>query len=211
LDQTVTSTIVKGNPMYRIDGQPAKGRIIFAHGAGAPMDSGFMQSVALGLAVTGFEVVRFEFGYMQARRDDGRRPPSRMPQLLDEFARQVELFDDGQPLWLAGKSMGGRVATMLLEQTRAQGALVFGYPFHPQRQPERLRIEHLAGLSRPVHIFQGTRDALGSRLEVESYALSPEVYLHWLEDGDHDLKPRKASGLTQAQHLHSVFARVASL
>jgi hypothetical protein len=198
--------------MYMIDGHPVKGRIIFAHGAGAPMDSDFMQSVALGLAGAGFEVVRFEFVYMQTRRDDGRRrPPSRMPQLLDEFAQQVAQFDDGLPLWLAGKSMGGRVATMLLEQTRAQGALVFGYPFHPPRQPQRLRVEHLAGLSRPVHIFQGTRDALGSRAEVETYGLSPEVRLHWLDDGDHDLKPRKASGFTQAQHLDRVFAQLASL
>ncbi len=198
--------------MVKLDGQPHKGRIILAHGAGAPMDSAFMEAVAQGLADVGYQVVRFEFPYMQARREDGRRrPPNRMPQLLACFSEHIERFHDGAPLWLAGKSMGGRVATMLLEQSVAQGALVFGYPFHAAKKPEHPRIEHLERLTRPIHIFQGTRDALGCRERVETYSLSPQVRLHWLEDADHDLKPRKASGFSQAGHLGRVFARVGAL
>ncbi|GGO75805.1 hypothetical protein GCM10011348_01470 [Marinobacterium nitratireducens] len=173
------------------------------------MDSEFMDTVAGGLSARGFEVVRFEFPYMQARRADGRkRPPNPMPKLLAAFAEEVAALDDGVPLWLAGKSMGGRVATLLLEQTQAEGALVFGYPFYAAGRPEKPRTEHLESMSRPVHIFQGTRDPMGSRERVEGYRLSPQVHLHWCEDGDHDLKPRKASGLTQRQHLEAVFDSV---
>lgn len=200
--------------MYITDGRPLKGRILFAHGAGAPMDSDFMEMAAKGLAGAGLEVMRFEFPYMQARREDGRRrPPSRMPQLLEYFRARIEELNDGVPLWLAGKSMGGRIATMVLEEApeNVRGALVLGYPFYAVKKPQQPRIEHLAQLSRPVHIFQGTRDALGSRARVQDYILSEQVLLHWLEDGDHDLKPRKASGFTQEQHLAAVFATVAGL
>jgi predicted alpha/beta-hydrolase family hydrolase len=92
-----------------------------------------------------------------------------------------------------------------------RGALVFGYPFYAVKKPQQPRIEHLAQLDLPVHIFQGTRDALGSQAQVEAFALSPQVRLHWLQDGDHDLKPRKASGLTQQQHLATAFGIVAGL
>ncbi len=200
--------------MYITDGQPRKGRILFAHGSGAPMDSDFMQAAALGLAGCGYQVLRFEFPYMQARREDGRRrPPSRMPQLLEHFRARIDELDDGVPLWLAGKSMGGRVATMLLNDAPdyVRGALVFGYPFYPVKKPQSPRIEHLAELPLPVHIFQGTRDALGNRKAVQSYGLSARLQVHWLEDGDHDLKPRKASGFSQDQHLAAVFAAVARL
>lgn len=200
------------NAVQLINGQPERGRILLAHGAGAPMDSPFMEVVAEGLARQGFEVVRFEFPYMQARREDGRRrPPNPMPRLQQAFMEQVAALDGGTPLWLAGKSMGGRVATLIVEQTQARGALVFGYPFYPAGRFDRPRIEHLQSMTRPVHIFQGTRDPMGNRERVQDYALSPAVHLHWLEDGDHDLKPRKSSGLTQQQHLSTIFAMVARL
>ncbi|NVK41332.1 MAG: alpha/beta fold hydrolase [Oceanospirillaceae bacterium] len=198
--------------MHLINGAPERGRILFAHGAGAPMDSEFMNVVASGLAARGFQVVRFEFPYMQARREDGRkRPPNPMPRLLAAFTEQAAELDDSVPLWLAGKSMGGRVATMVLEETQAKGALVFGYPFHAAGRPEKPRIEHLKSIERPVHIFQGTRDPMGSRERVEAYELSGAVELHWCEDGDHDLKPRKASGLSQLQHLETAFDTVADI
>nr|WP_067289629.1 alpha/beta family hydrolase [Marinobacterium profundum] len=200
--------------MFITDGEPLKGRILFAHGAGAPMDSDFMQAAAQGLVECGYQVMRFEFPYMQARREDGRRrPPSRMPQLLEHFRARIDELNDGVPLWLAGKSMGGRVATMLLDDAPAcvRGALVFGYPFYPAKKPQQPRIEHLVSLPLPVHVFQGTRDALGNRETVQTYGLSAQLQLHWLEDGDHDLKPRKASGFTQDQHLAAVCAVVARL
>ncbi|WP_236638312.1 alpha/beta hydrolase family protein [Mangrovicoccus ximenensis] len=119
------------------------------------------------------------------------------------------------PLVIGGKSMGGRVASLVAEEFcragRAAGLLCLGYPFHPSGKPERLRTAHLAALSVPALICQGTRDPFGTREEVAGYALSPQVSLHWLEDGDHDLKPRKRiTGRSQADHLQDAAAAVAA-
>ncbi|WP_428034011.1 alpha/beta family hydrolase [Amphritea sp.] len=186
-----------------VEGRAEKGRILLAHGAGAPMDSLFMNQIARGIAAGGFEVVRFEFPYMQQRRVDGKkRPPDRQPKLLDYFTQQIEQFcQDGQPLWLAGKSMGGRMATMLTEHPAVAGCLVYGYPFYAPGKQDSPRIEHLLSVTKPVHIFQGSRDAMGRKEVVEAYRLAPAVQLHWLDDGDHDLKPRKISGITQDEHI----------
>lgn len=85
------------------------------------------------------------------------------------------------------------------------------YPFHPAGSPERLRTSHLAEIRIPTLICEGTRDKLGSRREVEGYALSERIELFWLEDGDHDLKPRKrVSGETHEAHLGRVAQRAAA-
>ncbi|MGH1463158.1 MAG: alpha/beta family hydrolase [Neptuniibacter sp.] len=186
-----------------IDGKPLKGRVIFAHGAGAPMDSDFMEAVTAKLVDIGLEVIRFEFPYMQKRREDGKkRPPDRAPKLLDSFKAVISQFKDDVPLFLAGKSMGGRMASMLVESEGIDAGFVFGYPFHPPGKPDTLRVEHLLTLQAPLHIFQGTRDALGNFEEVRGYNLSENVEMHWMEDGNHDLKPRKSSGFSQEDHLN---------
>lgn len=186
-----------------IDGKPESGRVLFAHGAGAPMDSVFMATVARGLAAGGLQVVRFEFPYMDKRRSDGKkRPPDRQPKLLEFFLEIIEKYrEDGVPLYLAGKSMGGRMATMLADHEAVAGCFVYGYPFYAPGKLDRPRIEHLQKINTPVHIFQGTRDAMGRQEIVDSYELASALQLHWLEDGDHDLKPRKKSGLTQDEHI----------
>lgn len=186
-----------------IEGQPRWGRVLLAHGAGAPMDSDFMHALAQGLATGGLEVIRFEFPYMQKRREDGkRRPPDRQPKLLSHFESLIDQYATADtPLFLAGKSMGGRMATLLVESDQVAGAFVYGYPFYPPGKQDQPRTEHLKSLHTPVHIFQGARDAMGRQEIVCEYALSDQLQLHWLEDGDHDLKPRKKSGLTQDEHI----------
>ncbi|TIW20461.1 MAG: alpha/beta hydrolase, partial [Mesorhizobium sp.] len=78
-------------------------------------------------------------------------------------------------------------------------------PFHPPAKPEQLRTKHLLGLKAPTLIFQGTRDEFGTKYEVATYGLSNAIEMIWLEDGDHDLKPRKAiSGFSTADHLKTV-------
>lgn len=168
------------------------------------MDSEFMQQLAEKLAEVGLEVIRFEFPYMQKRREDGRkRPPDRMPILLAHLQKLINEYGcDDLPLYLAGKSMGGRVASMLLELPDVRSVFVFGYPFHPPGKPDKLRTGHLQTLSKSIHIFQGTRDAMGSHAEVEGYNLPSCVQVHWMEDGNHDLKPRVKSGFTQEMHLN---------
>lgn len=181
---------------------------LFAHGAGAPMDSDFMQALAGLLSAQGIGVVRFEFPYMQERRESRkRRPPNKMDELLASFQAQIDRADEelsAAPLFIGGKSMGGRVASMLaqenFEQRRVAGAVCLGYPFHPPGKPEKLRTQHLASLTCPTLVVQGTRDKLGNREEVAGYALAPAIEVCWLEDGDHDFKPRKASGFSQQQH-----------
>lgn len=183
---------------------------IFAHGAGAPMDSDFMQDMAVSLCALGIRVIRFEFPYMVERRETGkRRPPNRQPELLESWRAIIAAVEQAytDPLWIGGKSMGGRMATLLLGAAEPKlavtGAICFGYPFHPQGKPEKLRTEHLIDMPVPILIIQGSRDALGCIDEVAGYDLSEAVVLHWLDDGDHDLKPRVKSGFTHQQHKHT--------
>lgn len=183
-----------------------KGTVFLAHGAGAGMDSDFMGEVGRLLESIGLKVIAFNFPYMERIKQEGkRRPPDPMPKLMDAFRAVVQAhIKEGESFWLAGKSMGGRVASLLADELKPQGVFVFGYPFHPQGKPDTLRTEHLLEIETPIDIFQGTRDKLGAKEEVLTYNLPPQVRLHWCEDGDHDLKPRVRSGFTQQQHLQSV-------
>ena len=181
--------------------------VAFAHGAGAPIDSDFMAAVAGLLGNAGLRVARFEFPYMAARRTDGkRRPPDRMPVLLQTYRDVVAELGPG-PVVVAGKSMGGRVASMIADEAGATGLVCFGYPFHPPGKPEKLRTEHLAALRTPALILQGERDPFGAKDEVGAYPLSKTISISFLTDGDHDLKPRKASGRTREEN----WAEAASL
>jgi uncharacterized protein len=193
---------------FLFDGpKDARLTLLLAHGAGAPMDSSSMNATAKALAAAYIRVARFEFGYMAARRTGTRRPPSRAETVIPEYIAAVDdLGPTPGPLLIGGKSMGGRVASMaadaLFDAGRIAGLVCLGYPFHPPGKPTQLRTAHLKGLRTPTLIVQGARDEFGIPPEVETYDLSPQIELLWLEDGDHDLKPRKAiSGFTTAQHL----------
>lgn len=190
---------------------PAHATLVLAHGAGAPMDSPFMETVARGLAQQGVSVVRFEFPYMHERRSTGKRsPPNPMPRLEARFREVVACVPREAPLFVGGKSLGSRVATLIADEAAARGVIALGYPFHPPKQPSKLRLAPLQALRAPCLIVQGTRDALGSREEVERYALPANIRVHWLEDGDHSFEPRKASGHTADEHLRAVVASVAA-
>lgn len=198
--------------MFLFDGaEQAAMTVLLAHGAGAPMDSASMTAAAGVLAEAGFRVARFEFDYMAARRSGGRLPPPRAEKLTPQYLAAIDALSATGPLIVGGKSMGGRVASMvadaLFAQGRICGLLCLGYPFHPPGRPEQLRTAHLADLRTPALIVQGTRDEFGTREEVASYRLSPQIAMLWLEDGDHDLKPRKrVSGFSAADHLGTMAA-----
>ncbi len=194
-----------------VDGpKNARWTTILAHGAGAPMDSPFMNTVAEGLAERGVRCLRFEFPYMAARREDGRRrPPNPQARLLDMWRSVVAQTGElPSRLIIGGKSMGGRMASLLADELGVAGLVCLGYPFHPAGKPERLRTEHLEALRTPTLIVQGERDALGRREEVEDYVLSGAIRVHWASDGDHDLKPRKASGRTHEANLSEALIAV---
>jgi predicted alpha/beta-hydrolase family hydrolase len=194
--------------------------VLLAHGAGQPMDSPFMNHIAAGLAARGeaadgLRVVRFEFPYMQATRGDGRRrAPDAQPVLLDAFREALaELVPEPaarRRTLVGGKSLGGRMASLLCDEMKAGGLACLGYPFHPPGRPEQLRVKHLLTLATPALICQGTRDPFGTPAEVAGYALPASIRLHWLEDGDHDFKPRKASGRSERQNLDEAIDAMAA-
>jgi predicted alpha/beta-hydrolase family hydrolase len=193
------------NPDWRIDGE-GDWTLVLAHGAGQGMDSAFMQTVAEGAAAGGVRVVRFDFPYMaRARLEGRRRPPDRAPVLLDTWRAVIdELLAEGVPrerLVIGGKSMGGRMASLVADAQRVAGLICLGYPFHPPGKPDKLRTEHLEQIHTPTLVCQGDRDTFGRRDEVMGYKLSDSIRLAWLPDGDHSFKPRKASGHSAAGNL----------
>ena len=200
-------------PQFLFSGPPsAKTTLLLAHGAGAPMDSSWMNSFADRLAAKNIRTARFEFAYMAARRTGERKPPPRADTLIAEYRAAIEAL--GSKPIIGGKSMGGRVASMLADELfrdkRIAGLVCLGYPFHPPGQPDKLRTAHLETLKTPALICQGSRDPFGTKEDVLGYRLSPKIELHWLEDGDHDFRPRKASGLTAGGNMEAATERVAA-
>ncbi|WP_447890257.1 alpha/beta family hydrolase [Pseudomonas hormoni] len=191
---------------------PSSTTLILAHGAGAPMDSAWMNDLAARLAALGVNVLRFEFPYMAQRRvEGGKRPPNPAPKLLEcwrEVYAVVRRHVTGR-VAIGGKSMGGRMASLLADELEVDALVCLGYPFYAVGKPEKPRVEHLAGLKTPALFVQGERDALGNREAVEAYTLSPSIEVFWLVAGDHDLKPLKASGFTHEQHLAAAAGKVA--
>jgi len=182
------------------------------------MTSPFMEAVCTALADFGVTTTRFEFAYMAARREGtSRRPPPKAEKLIPEFLNVLEatLADVAANTQIAigGKSMGGRVASMMAQQCFASGqirALVcLGYPFHPPRKPTVLRTAHLMAFTCPALIVQGERDALGDLREVEAMDLPRSIKIHWSPDGDHDLKPRVRSGHTHESNIREAAKAIA--
>lgn len=181
--------------------------LILAHGAGAGKDHPFMQFFAERLAQGDFRVVRFDFPYMVEARETGkRRPPDRPPVLLDAWreviARVKAETKDGN-LLIGGKSLGGRIASFVADEAEVGGLVCLGYPFHAPGKPENPRIDHLLDLKTPALICQGSRDPFGRADEVPDYKLPKNISIQWLEDGEHSFKPRKASGLCEADNLET--------
>jgi predicted alpha/beta-hydrolase family hydrolase len=197
-------------------------RFLCAHGAGAGMETAFLRTFAQLLADRGIATLRFEFGYMAARRSEGaRRPPPKAERLMDEYHAAVTAAGLGAPsgarLVIGGKSMGGRVASLVADELHAAGRVgglvCLGYPFHPPGRAGQLRTAHLQALSCPALVVQGERDPFGNRTEVdaliESKALAPIIRFHWARDGDHDLGPRGSSGFTRKGNLAAAADAVA--
>jgi hypothetical protein len=173
------------------------------------MDSPFMDGMAALLAERNISVTRFEFAYMAARREGARKPPSKAERLTAEYRAVVHevsrKLSSTQHLFIGGKSMGGRVASLIAGEIYGEGlvsgCVCLGYPFHPPKKPDDLRTAHLIDLACPTLVVQGERDPFGPRTEAEGYDLSSSITFHWATDGDHDLAPRKSSGATKDTNL----------
>ncbi|EPZ9278566.1 TPA: alpha/beta fold hydrolase [Vibrio parahaemolyticus] len=174
---------------------------VFAHGAGAGMEHDFMTAVAKGLVEQGIRVVRFNFPYMVKRSEDGKkRSPDRAPKLLEAYSEVIAHFASS-PVVIGGKSMGGRVASLLAEHELVAGIACLGFPFHPPGKPEKFKGDHLASIDKPTLILQGERDTFGKREEFDEFVFSQQVKVSFLPDGDHSFKPRKSSGHTEAGNI----------
>jgi predicted alpha/beta-hydrolase family hydrolase len=197
-------------PDFLFDGpEDSSLTLVLAHGAGAPMDSPFLNVIARGVGGAGFRVARFEFPYMRMRRLTGRRRAPDPGTVLEEsWLAAIGGLGGGQRLVIGGKSLGGRIASMVADRGGVRGLVCLGYPFHPPGKPERLRTKHLEKLRTPALIVQGTRDAFAPPEEVARYRLSQSIRIVWIEDGDHSFKPRAASGRSESQNLSEAIARV---
>lgn len=166
------------------------------------MDSPFMTAIADGLGVAGIRVVRFEFPYMRTMRSGGARRPPDPPQVLIQAWRTV-LADVGHAsdVVIGGKSMGGRIASVVADEAGVRGLVCLGFPFHAPGKAAGRRVEHLETVRTPMLILQGERDPFGSRAEVEGYTFSPAVRVVFVPDGDHSFRPRGARSTTEAENL----------
>ena len=184
-------------PELLFDG-PADGPpVALAHGAGVGPQHIAMVTLARELASHGLRVVRFAFPYMAA----GRTAPDREPVLIDTWRAAIAALGDPSTLVIAGRSMGGRIASMVADQCGVRALVCFAYPFHPPGKPERLRTEHLGDLRTPTLIVQGERDPFGNREEVPGFGLPERIRLAWITDGDHGYMPRKRSGVTIEENM----------
>ena len=179
---------------------------IFAHGAGAPMDSDWMNEVSALIQKEKVKVIRFEFPYMEERRKSGtKRPPNTQKVLLETWRSVIDLALKDKPLkvFIGGKSMGGRMASLLIDEYKGKvdGLICLGFPFHAPGKEPKDRIAHLENLKVKALILQGERDSMGNFKEVSTYNLSKKIKVKWLKDGDHSLRPRVKSGITLEENL----------
>ena len=169
--------------------------IILAHGAGAPMDSDWMNAITEKLESHNINVIRFEFPYMDKRRKTGKKsPPDRAPVLMESFNDIIN--QQSGDVWIAGKSMGGRIASVIApDNTKVLGVIAYGYPFHPPGKPEKLRTEHLQKYSKPMLIVQGENDPFGKVGEWKGFTIDKKIEIFPIEEANHDLKPNKSTGM----------------
>ncbi len=191
----------------------AERAVLLAHGAGADMNTPTLTAFADALAEHGVPSLRFNFAYRAA----GKGAPPKAPVLEAEVRRSIgELMRrtklPAERIVLGGRSMGGRICSMVAATDGALGCVLLGYPLHPPGKPERLRIEHFGSLRCPVLFVSGTRDTFGTpqELQREAGAISSQVDWYWIETADHGFRPlKKATGLTTQQALIPAAAAVA--
>lgn len=174
------------------------------------MDHPFLEGMTERLVRGGLRVVRFEFPYMERRRSEGTRgAPDRQPVLSQRWHDVAARLGEPERLVIGGKSMGGRIASLVADELGVGGLVCLGYPFHPPGKPEKLRTAHLEELRTPTLVLQGERDTFGRPEEVEGYRLAPTIRVQWIPDGDHSFAPRKRSGHTLDGNLDLAAERIA--
>ena len=182
----------------------AKNILLLAHGAGAPMDSVFMNTISGGLNKNGIITIRFEFPYMAKKRLGKNTFPDKFDELCTFYNKiylNIKKINPNKNIWLGGKSMGGRVSTVISRSLDIKGVIVFGYPFHPINKLDKIRLESLKLSGPPILIIQGTRDKFGTIAEVKKYKIHKNNTICWIKDGDHSYNTLKKSKLSSEEAI----------
>jgi len=188
--------------------EEGKNILLLAHGAGAPMDSTFMQKISEGLNENGIITVRFEFPYMAKRRLGKKSFPDKITVLCEYYRSiyfEIKKIYPNKRIWLSGKSMGGRVSTIISKSLDIEGVVVFGYPFHPINNPYNVRLESLQLEGPPIFIIQGTRDKFGNIEEVNQYKIHKDNFIYWLKEGDHSFNTLKKSSISTQESIKKAY------
>lgn len=165
--------------------------MVVAHGAGAGMEHPFLTGFTAALNGLGVATLRFNFPYREAGRKFPDRPPVAITAwraAMAAAAQEAANHQDTGPLWAAGKSFGGRMASMAVADGMGAAGLVYlGYPLHPPGKPEKLRDEHLYGLATPMLFLQGSRDTFATSEILEDVVsrIGPHAVIQWVEGADH--------------------------
>ncbi|MCA4131568.1 alpha/beta family hydrolase [Arthrobacter sp. M4] len=178
-----------GAPVSAVYARPSEpfATVVVAHGAGAGMDHPFLSGFTRALFSEGLAALRFNFPYREAGRKFPDRPPAAIVAWRAAMA-EAQARSQGEALWAAGKSFGGRMASMAVaDGMSAAGLIYLGYPLHAPGKPEKLRDEHLYGLTLPMLFLQGTRDTFATPQLLEDVAsrIGPSAVIEWVDGGDH--------------------------
>jgi predicted alpha/beta-hydrolase family hydrolase len=180
-----------GQVSATLEGPEGRPVLALAHGAGGTMRTALLDGFAAGLSAAGVSCLRFNFAYSEA----GKRGPDREPALRAVWAAAFDRGRSvGEPTWAGGKSLGGRIASMMIAdgELDAAGLVLVGYPLHAPGKSERLRDEHLARVEVPMLFLQGTADpfAKWDLLTKVLDRLGDRATLHPVEGGDHSFRVR---------------------
>ena len=188
----------------------ARAACVLGHGAGAGQGSPFIVGFAKGMAARGVAAATFDFPYMASGRSVPDKPPVLEAAWVSAVAQAREVFG-ALPLFIGGKSMGGRIASHVASQgcPGLAGLFFLGYPLHPPGAPDKRRDAHLPQIQEPMLFVQGTRDPFGTSDEIA--ALLPSLRratLHVVPDGDHSFKIRARAGVKPQQIIEDIMDTV---
>ena len=208
--RAIIASLGENHVLKVYDSATARAFGVVGHGAGAGQNSPFMVRFAEGMAARGVTTATFDFPYIVSRRS----VPDKAPVLeasWREAVEQARKLAAKLPLFIGGKSMGGRIASHIASQgcPGLSGVFFLGYPLHPPGAPEKRRDAHLPLIQEPMLFVQGSRDAFGASDEID--ALLPSLKratLHVVPDGDHSFKVRARAGLKPDQVLDSIMDTV---
>lgn len=184
--------------------------LVFAHGAGAGLHSGFMEETALALAGHRIATFRYQFPYME----QGRKAPDPKPVLTSTVISAIAAAREAAPdlpLVAGGKSLGGRMTSEAALPGEVRGMVFFGFPLHAPGKPSVARADHLSGVTVPMLFLQGTRDAFAELELIRPVCakLGGKATLHLVEGADHSFHMLKSSGATDEEVLHGLARTVA--